>query len=92
MRTSEQTSANRVESFCRENVDSFFRNVNEVTAESFRPESIWNMDETGFSTVPTKVGKIISQKGAKRVGIMTSQELHKSFTRARNIGDDGIGG
>lgn len=32
------------------------------------------MDETGFSTVPTKVGKVISQKCVKRVGTMTSQE------------------
>lgn len=32
------------------------------------------MDETGFSTVPTRMGKIVSLKGVKRVGQITSAE------------------
>jgi len=60
----EQTSLNRVKAFCRENVDHFFRNLDFVLeTHPFGQSSIWNMDETGFSTVPSRMGKIISLKG-----------------------------
>ena len=59
----EQTSLNRVKAFCRENVDHFFRNLDFVLeTHPFGQSSIWNMDETGFSTVPSRMGKIISLK------------------------------
>lgn len=69
LRTPEQTSLNRVKSFCRENVSSFFAQLQQLCTEyNFSPENIWNMDETGLSTVPTKVGKVISMRGVKKVG------------------------
>lgn len=49
---------------------------------NFSPENIWNMDETGFSTVPTKAGKVISLKGVKKVGTATPQERGTLVTMA----------
>ncbi|XP_043465738.1 MFS-type transporter clz9-like [Leptopilina heterotoma] len=40
------------------------------------------MDETGFSTVPTKAVRVLSLKGSKRVGNMTSQERGALVTMA----------
>lgn len=40
------------------------------------------MDETGFSTVPSKVGKVIAVKDMKKVGQMTSQERGTMVTMA----------
>lgn len=75
LRSPEQTSLNRVKAFCQENVNDFFRNLDQVTTETvYTGAAIWNMDETGFSTVPTKVGKVISLKGQKKVGQMSTAE------------------
>lgn len=90
LRTPEQTSLNRVKAFCRENVDLFFRNLDAVKANyPFSPSSIWNMDETGFSTVPSKMGKIISIKGLKRVGQITSAERGSMITLAFAVNASG---
>lgn len=83
LRTPEQTSLSRVKAFCKENVRSFFTNLIEVcSATPFDEFSIWNMDETGFSTVPSKVGKVISLKGTKRVGHITSRKRGALVTMA----------
>ncbi|XP_031639947.1 uncharacterized protein LOC116351929, partial [Contarinia nasturtii] len=79
MRTPQQVSMNRMRGFSRENVDLFFSNLDRVTDPSgdgheYAAQAIWNMDETGFSTVPTKIGKIVGRKGAKNVGVMASAE------------------
>jgi len=79
----EQTSLNRVKAFCRENIKHFFRNLDTVlTLNSFPASSIWNMDETGFATVPTRMGKTVSLKRVKRVGQITSAERGSMITLA----------
>ncbi|KAJ4430929.1 hypothetical protein ANN_19522, partial [Periplaneta americana] len=52
----------------------FFDKLREVLAqEQFPPSSIWNVDESGLTTVH-KPGKIIAEKGVKQVGKVTSGE------------------
>lgn len=75
LRTPVQLSANRAKSFSKQNVDAFFQLYNELLNEKpTTPDNIWNMDESGFSTVPPKTGKVIAEKGSKRVGQMASGE------------------
>ncbi|KAJ8915989.1 hypothetical protein NQ315_016666 [Exocentrus adspersus] len=40
----------------------------------FSPSRIYNCDETGISTVPNKPSKILSLKGKKQVGVLSSAE------------------
>ncbi|KAJ8921728.1 hypothetical protein NQ315_010638 [Exocentrus adspersus] len=40
----------------------------------FSPSRIYNCDETGISTVPSKPSKILSLKGKKQVGVLSSAE------------------
>lgn len=83
LRTPEQNSLNRAKAFCKKNVDIFFRQYDQITSETaYGAAEIWNMDESGFSTVPTKFGEIITEKGAKRVAIMASQEHGTLVTMA----------
>lgn len=45
-----------------------------------KPERIYNVDETGVSSVPKTYGNIIAEKGKKQVGILTSAERGKNVT------------
>ena len=38
------------------------------------PEQIYNVDETGITTVQGKMSKIIGRRGKKQIGSMTSAE------------------
>lgn len=90
LRTPELTSINRVKSFCKANVDVFFNNLEKVLETTpYEANSIWNMDETGFSTVPSKIGKVISLKGMKRVGLMAAQERGTMITMALAVSASG---
>lgn len=47
------------------------------------------MDETGFSTVPSKIGKVISILGVKKVGIMSSTERGTMISMALAVNAEG---
>lgn len=62
------------------NVNTFFEKYREVLAKyKFLPESIYNVDETGITTVHTPA-KVIAPKGKKQVGSVTSGERGANIT------------
>lgn len=80
LRKPEPTSLARSTAFNQVNVKSFFKNYKEILSRRpFSPEQIWNIDETGISTVHVPP-KIISPKGVKQVGQMTSGERGQNVT------------
>lgn len=83
LRTPEQLSMARAKGFNKEAVDSFYAQLGDLYQEkNYTRDRIWNMDETGFPTVPTKVLKILAEKGTKRVSQMSSEERGTNVTCA----------
>jgi len=73
------TSANRAKAFNKVNVDNFFSLLKSVLDEHPYPSNrIWNADETGFPTVPTKPVKIVAAKGSRA-------SSHASAERGTNV-------
>ena len=74
LRTQENTSLSRATSFNRHNVNTFYDKYSSLLERyCFTPEKIWNLDETGCTTVQ-KTKKIIAATGIKQVGAMVSSE------------------
>ena len=65
VRQTETTSLSRAMNFNRPNVNLFFKKLADVMERHhFHPEDIWNMDETGATTV-MKPTKVVAKKGEK---------------------------
>ena len=71
LRSPEATSAARAAGFNRVVVADFFGLLDTL---NFPPSRIYNNDETGVMTVPNKTSKVISMKGKKQVGSLSSAE------------------
>ncbi|XP_065642522.1 uncharacterized protein LOC136074146 [Hydra vulgaris] len=81
LRGPESTSIARAQGFNKERVQSFFNLLSKLCMEEkLTPDRLYNMDETSLSTVQDGQIKIISARGKKRVGIMTSSERGNSVT------------
>lgn len=81
IRTPEKTSISRMTAFNKVQVGKFFGLLKEVMLlHNFPPENIFNVDESGLSSVPTKQSKIVAKRGAKQVGIVTSAEKGETTT------------
>jgi len=73
IRTPEPTSIQRMTNFNVHNVSAFFSNLERVLQRGFSPDAIWNVDETGVTTVQRPC-KVWAERGAKQVGSVVSQE------------------
>ena len=74
LRTPEATSAARARGFNKPVVMKFFDILDEASKKVKGPHAIYNVDETGMTTVQSKPSRIIAQKGKKQVGSLTSAE------------------
>lgn len=81
LRQPEGTSLNRIASFNKESVQLFFSNLQSVMEKfKFEPKNIYNMDETGITTVQKKCPKVYGCKGSKKVGAAISGERGRTIT------------
>ncbi len=75
MRKPVQTSIARTMAFNKSQVYLFFENFAKIQEKyHFTPDQIFNMDESGFSTVPNFTEKVISPTGKRHVGKVSSAD------------------
>lgn len=81
IRQSAATSLARAIGFNKIQVDRFYKNLKDLYEEyKFQPSRIYNVDETGMSTVPKKTPKVVSAKGKKIVSKVVSAERGITIT------------
>ena len=80
LRTPEPTSIARLAGFRKSEVQLFFDNLEGLMKKhAYPPNRVFNMDETAVSTVMDPP-RVVSPKGARRVGVVTSAERGQNST------------
>jgi hypothetical protein len=91
LRTPEKTSLSRAIGFSQTEVEKFFTNLrNSLLQYRFPPHRIINIDETGIQTVPSKLPKVIAQKGQRHVGKIVGAERGETVTVVCGMSPTGI--
>ena len=80
IRRPEATSLGRATAFNKHTVNLFFNNLKNVYEQfQFRAQDVFNLDETGVHTVMTP-GAVVTERGTKQVGSVTSAERGELVT------------
>lgn len=75
------TSFARAKGFNKESVNHFFNLYEKLMDDyKFPPDKIYNVDETGISVVPSQMLQVLSQKGKRQIGALTSAERGSLIT------------
>lgn len=89
LRIPEPTSFARAVGVNKPQVSKFFKNLGQIyDNEKFTADKVFNMDETGMSTVQ-RPQKVLAEKGKRNVGALTSAERGRHVTAVCSMSASG---
>lgn len=90
LRSPEATALARATAFNKHKIGEFYDLLQDtITSKTFAGERIFNLDETGLTTVQ-KCPKVISEKGLKQVGQVVSRERGELVTLCGIVSATGV--